>query len=170
MSLLQALSKELGLLDDPLKVKKLDPVTQEQYAAWKKAKQAEMARPRESMTPQTVADRGKLGQIVIDERGQTNEQSRDHASLSIPIIAESRDLNSARNQAEYAANLRAKTEAIQAIQGKPYGDLMEASLLDDAAGRREMIEYWKGRDAQASTQNLIANLLQGLGTVGVLVS
>ena len=43
-------------------------------------------------------------------------------------------------------------------------------LLDDAAGRREMIDYWKGRDAQASTQNLIANLVRGAGTIGVLVS
>ena len=59
---------------------------------------------------------------------------------------------------------------LQAIQGKPYGNLMEAALLDDAAGRREMIEYWKGRDAQASTQNLIANLVRGAGTIGVLVS
>ena len=170
MSLLQALSKELGLFDDPLKVKKLDPVTQEQYAAWKRAKQAEMARPRESMTSETLKDRAELGQIGITEKGQYGALNRDHVSKSVPIIAGSRDLDSARNQAEYAANLRAKTEAIQAIQGKPYGDLMEAALLDDAAGRREMIEYWKGRDAQASTQNLIANLVRGAGTIGVLVS
>ena len=170
MSLLQALSKELGLFDDPLKVKKLDPVTQEQYAAWKRAKQAEMARPRESMTSETLKDRTELGQIGITERGQTNALSRDHVSKSVPIIAGSRDLDSARNQAEYAANLRAKTEAIQAIQGKPYGDLMEAALLDDAAGRREMIDYWKGRDSQDHTQVMLARLLQGAGTLGVIFS
>ena len=168
MSLLQVLSKELGLLTDPAKFKNLDPDTQDKYAKWVQSKRDEVAKPRESMVPKTVADRGKLGQIVIGERGQTNEQSRDHASLSIPIIAESRDLNSARNRAEYRANLEAKTAAIQAIQGKPYGDLMQAEILDDAAGRREMIEYWKGRDAQANTQAMLGRLMQGAGTLGVL--
>jgi hypothetical protein len=169
MNLLRALTTELGLLDKS-KFKNLDPDTQEKYAKWVQSQRDAMAKPRESMTGQTLEDRGKLGQIVVKERGQTNEQSRDHASLSVPIIAESRDLDSVRSRAEYAANLRAKTAAIQAIQGKPYGDLMQAEILDDAAGRREMIEYWKGRDAQANTQNMLANLVRGAGTIGILLS
>jgi hypothetical protein len=166
MSSLQALVKSLGL-DAPEKLKLLDPADQ---AAWKKAQEAQLNKPRVPTTADTIDRYVTLGEKGEDLRQRQGTYNIEYGRGASDLYGDTRDRDSARRIGETSAGLEAYSDAFNKMQGVPYGVLMREAQQADAVGLDKLIDYYKVRDSQANTQNMIANLLRGAGTIGVLLS
>ena len=169
MASLQSMIKFLGL-ESPEKIKLLDPANQKKIQEWLKKKEADVNTPYVSTAPQTLEQARELGELNESLRVDSNRNSLEHGRGASNLYGDTRDRDSLRRQDETAANLGAYTDSFMKMQGVPYGTLMQEAQQADERGLAQLIDYHKGRDSQDHIQNLIANLVRGAGTIGVLVS
>ena len=169
MASLQSMIKFLGL-ESPEKIKLLDPANQKKIQEWLKKKEADVNTPRVSTAPQTLKQTADLGELNERLRVQQGENNLVYGEGVSSLYGDTRDRDSLRRQDETAANLGAYTDSFMKMQGVPYGTLMQEAQQADAVGLDKVIAYHKGRDSQDHTQAMLARLLQGAGTLGVIFS
>ena len=169
MASLQSMIKFLGL-ESPEKIKLLDPANQKKIQEWLKKKQADVNTPYVSTAPQTLEQARELGELNESLKQTSNRNSLEYGRGASNLYGDTRDRDSLRRQDETAANLGAYTDSFMKMQGVPYGTLMQEAQQADERGLAQVIAYHKGRDSQDHTQAMLARLLQGAGTLGVIFS